>query len=189
MLMGFLDFLFGKPRQDRSAAPALVSRRTQSLPARQPGVLGIRVGDVVTYEATDFVVRNRYVYENHGFEWYAYHLVDTISGRKLWIDAEDDDGLEVAVNQPLNLALSLPVPQQLQHEGRTYYLDEHGYARVLIESSDSPPRYTEVEFWDFCDDSETHFLGVERWGNELEASTGKSIGDYELTILSAGGGS
>lgn len=181
--MGFLEFLFGKPRQDR----ALVTHSPRLPMRRQPGVLGIRVGDVVTYDGTDFVVRNRYVYESHGFEWFAYHLVDTISGRKLWIDAEDDDELEVAVNQALKLDLKLPVPNQLSHDGRRYFLDEHGYAKVLIESSDSPPRYTEVEFWDFCDESEQHFLGVERWGNDLEASTGKSIEPFELIILSAGG--
>lgn len=188
MLMGFLEFLFGKPRQERSTAPALVSRTARGPAPRQPGVLGIQVGDVVSYDATDFVVRDRYVYESHGFQWYAYHLVDTISGRKLWIDAENDDGLEVAVNLPLRLDLSLPLPRQIHHAGRSYFLDEHGYARVLIESSDSPPRYSEVEFWDYCDDSEAHFLSVERWGNELEASTGQPIGDYELDILAAGGG-
>jgi hypothetical protein len=186
--MGFLDFLFGKPKKyehSRSNVPALPGDPGRRSP--QASILSIYVGDVVTYDTTDFVVRNRYVYENHGFQWFSYQLVDTISGRKLWIDAEDDDELEVAINEPLKMDLALPIPNKLFHAGRSYYLDEHGFAKVLIESEDSPPRYAQVEFWDFCDDSEEHFLGVERWENEIEVSTGRSIEPYELTILAAGG--
>jgi hypothetical protein len=191
--MGILDFLFGKPKSyddSRRNLPVLASgARDLAVRAKtaEATVLDVRVGDVITYDTTDYVVRNRHVYESHGFEWLSYHLVDTISGQKLWIDAEDDDELEVAVSRSIRLELKLPMPEQIRYEGKVYHLDEHGYAKVLIESQDSTPRYSQVEYWDFCDQDEVHYLGVERWGDELEASLAEEIEPYELTILPAGG--
>ena len=184
--MGLLDFLFGKART--SDAPSLPARPggSRALTA-QASVLDVRVGDVITYDGIDYVVRNRHVFSSHGWEWLSFHLVDTISGQKLWLDAEDDDQLEVAVSRPIRLPLSLPLPDELVYEGRRYQLDEHGQARVLVESEDSAPHHSQVEYWDYCDNSENHFLSVERWGEELEASLGQSIEPYELTILSVGG--
>ena len=188
--MGFLSFLFGKPKTyDHSSTTPALGSGTAVTRARssRATILDLRVGAVITYEATDYVVRNRYVYENHGWEWFSYHLVDTISGQKLWIDAEDDDELEVATARPVKMDLELPMADRLFYEGKTYHLDEHGFANVLVESEDSQPHYAKVEFWDFYDSSEEYFLGVERWGNELEVSVGKYIEPYELDILSAGG--
>lgn len=188
--MGFLSFLFGKPKtyDDYSTHPALGSGTTVGhARSREGTVLDVHVGDVITYEAIDYVVRNRYVYENHGWKWFSYHLVDTISGQKLWIDAEDDDELEIATARPVKLPIELPMAERLFYEGKTYFLDEHGYASVLVESEDSQPHYAKVEFWDFYDESEEFTLGVERWGNELEVSVGHYIEPYELNILSVGG--
>ena len=192
--MGFLDFLFGKPKRYKHST-AMVSGSSSQALAHKPNralnpeasVLDIRVGDVISYNATDFVVKHRYVYENNGWEWFSYHLVDTISGQKLWLDAEDDDELEVAVNTPVKLDLSMPIPKRLFVDGVTYHLDEHGYAKVLVESENTAPRYTEVEFWDFYDDADERSLGIERWDNELEASIAQYIEPYELNILSIGG--
>ncbi|HEY9844472.1 MAG: DUF4178 domain-containing protein [Candidatus Sericytochromatia bacterium] len=183
--MGFLEFLFGKPRtEQRRDLPAVAGGSRALTP--QASILDVRVGDVIGYEGTDYVVRNRHVFSSHGFDWFSFQLVDTISGQKLWIDAEDDDELEVAVSRPLDLPLTLPLPERLVHQGRSYALEEHGVARVLIESEDSTPHKTQVEFWDYCDDSEEHFLGIERWGDELEVSSGHAIEPFELTILAAG---
>lgn len=190
--MGFFDFLFGTPKtyQDTQSGTLGSGRRalSTSTPRRpEASILNVQVGGVITYNTTDFIVRNRYVYENHGFEWYSFHLVDSISGQKLWIDAEDDDELEIALSQPVKMALSLPMQTKLFHNGISFYQDEHGYAKVLIESEDSDPHYTQVEFWDYYDEAEQQFLGVERWGNELEVSVGHYIEPFELSILSTGG--
>ncbi len=187
--MGFFDFLFGKPKTYQQTALGSGNRGLSTTSTRRPeaSILNVQVGGVITYNATDFVVRNRYVYENHGFEWYSFHLVDTISGQKLWIDAEDDDELEISLSQPVKIDLSLPMQTKLFHNGSSFYQDEHGYAKVLIESEDSEPHYAEVEFWDYSDDEDQQFLGVERWGNELEISLGHYIEPFELSILSTGG--
>ncbi len=185
--MGLLDFLFGKPKtQDASRLPALHTG-SSGVPVRaltpDASVLDLRVGDVVSYDGIDFVVRNRHVYSSHGFNWFSFHFVDTVSGQKLWVDAEDDDELDVAVSRSVRLNLTLPLPEQIEHQGRTYYLDEHGHAEVLIESQDSTPQRSRVEYWDYCDDTEDYYLSVERWGEELEVSVAQAIEPYELTIL------
>lgn len=187
--MGFLDFLFGKPKTYESSSgsrrglPAVRSSSALTTTQKKINVLRLLIGDVITYEATDYVVQSRYVYESHGFRWYSYHLVDSISGQKLWVDAQDEDELEVAVVEPVKMELSAPIPDSLFHDGRKYYLDEHGYANVSIETQDSEPRFVEVEYWDYYDDSEEYTLGVERWGNDIEVSAGEYIEPYELTIL------
>lgn len=190
--MGLLDFLFGKPKKYEShVVPVSADGRALITHGRartpEAAILDVKVGGVITYNATDFVVRNRHVYESHGFEWFSYQLVDTISGEKFWVDAEDDDELEVAICKTARLDLSLPLPEKIFFEGQSYYQDEHGYAKVLIESEDSEPRYTQVEYWDYYNDAEDKFIGVERWGGELEASAGHYIEPFELSILSAGG--
>lgn len=188
--MGFLEFLFGKPQKydHTRSSPALSSGRSLTRArSEQATILDLQVGGVITYDTVDYVVRNRYTYEDHGWEWFSFQLVDTISGQALWIDAEDDDELEVATVREVKMDLSLPLEQKLFYQGESYYLDEHGYAKVLVESEDSAPHYAQVEFWDYYDDEEEKFLGVERWGNELEVSAGQYIEPYELTILSTGG--
>ena len=190
--MGFFEFLFGKPKTYQHTERAALGSGNRSLSTsttrRRPeaSILNVQVGGVISYNATDFVVRNRYVYEDHGFEWFSFHLVDTISGQKLWIDAEDDDELSVALSQPVKMDISLPMQSKLFHNGISFYQDEHGYAKVLIESEDSEPHYSQVEFWDFYDEEDEQFLGIERWGNELEVSVGHYIEPFELSILSTG---
>ena len=186
--MGFFDFLFGKPKtyhsDERSLAPsrhsssALTSSKKKTL-----NVLNLLVGDIITYDLKDYIIQNRYVYESHGFHWYSYHLVDSISGDKFWIDAQDDDELEIAVVKPVRMNISQPIPDSLFHEGRKYFQDEHGYATVTIESEESTPKYVEVEYWDYYDESEEFVLGVERWETEFEVTAGTYIEPYELNIL------
>ena len=183
--MGLLAFLFGKPRQRDSDRPTQLVR-LQAEKAPLMGPLALQVGGVVSYDGTDFIVEARQCYSTHGFEWYALHLVDSISGRSFWLDAEDDDGLQLAIAEPIALEFSGPVPAQLSWEGQRYRLDEHGYARVLLESNSTPAHYAQVEYWDFYTNDSALSLGVEKWGNQLEASLSRPIQAYELQILSAG---
>jgi hypothetical protein len=185
--MGFLEFLFGKPRNKEvyRQEVALLPSGGKAL-SRQASILDLKVGGVVTYDATDFIVRNRQVYESHGFEWYSFHLVDSISGKNLWIDAEDDDELEIVVGQAVNLDLELPIPNRVNCEGKSFKLDEHGFAKVLIESEDSQPKYAQVEYWDFYEESDEWTFGVEKWGGQIECSLGRYIEPFEIEILSFG---
>ncbi|PIQ24563.1 hypothetical protein COW36_11135 [bacterium (Candidatus Blackallbacteria) CG17_big_fil_post_rev_8_21_14_2_50_48_46] len=186
--MGLLEFLFGKPRskenyQQNLPAPLVKSGKALT---RQASVLDLQVGGVVSYDGTDFIVRNRHAYESHGFEWFSFHLIDTISGRKLWLDAEDDDELEMGISQEIDLELSGSIPSRLSWQGQTYRLDEHGFAKVLMESEDSTPKYAQVEYWDFYSSDEESALGVEKWGGDLEVSLSQAIEPYEITILALG---
>lgn len=180
--MGFWSFLFGKPAEySPSALPALSSGSRGMM--RQPDVLTIRIGDVVGYEGVDYVVRNRYTFNSHGFKWYSYHLVDVISNDKLWLDAEDDDELEVAISRSIDLNIPDQIPHEVTWNGEPFYQDEHGIANVYIESEASSPKHSNVEYWDYANADETRFLCIERWGGEYEASVSEPIEAYKLTIL------
>ena len=183
--MGLLAFLFGKPRQ-RDAQGAMPLVRLQPEKTALTGPLALQVGGVVSYDGTDFIVEARQSYSAHGFEWYALHLVDSISGRDFWLDVEDDDGLQLAIAEPIALEFSGPVPAQLSWDSQRYRLDEHGYARVLLESNSTPAHYVQVEYWDFYASGSSLSLGVEKWGNQLETTLSRPIQSYELQILSAG---
>lgn len=181
--MGIWSFLFGKPAQytPSSALPALASGSGGLL--RQPNVLTIKLGDVVGYEGIDYVVRNRYTFNSHGFKWFSYHLVDVISNDKLWLDAEDDDALEVGISRSIDLDIPDPIPKEVVWDGERYYQDEHGMANVYIESEASSPKHSNVEYWDYANAAETKFLCIERWDGEYEASISEPIQPYQLTIL------
>src|SRR5688572_24554242 len=76
--MGLWDWLMGKP-DDGSSAPA---RRKKAVPAaKRTSVLHLEVGDVVSYEDVDYVVKNKISYDDEGWEWFDYLLVDSATDR------------------------------------------------------------------------------------------------------------
>lgn len=195
--MGLLDFLFGKPKTaaatDRLLPATVEPARALTSAAT---VLDVRVGDAISYDSLDYVVRNRHHYQASGWESFSYQLVDSVSGSRVWIDAEDDDELEITVSQEIDFELltgsdgsqldtTVPLPERIVYEGTTYHRDEAGRVRVTVESEDSAPRTVDVQYWDYLAGDD--FLGIERWGDEFEASIGHAIEPYELNIFQAGG--
>lgn len=182
--MGFWDWLMGTPPTERTVPAGRTPSSTQM--QRRASVFGIEVGDVVSYDLVDYIVKNKLTYEEEGFYWYDYLLVDEPSGQELWLSAEDDDGISIGIFREIELDGIPPVPGKLTHDGKSFRQTEHSHASVRLEREDAA-RDTEngrVEYWDFEGPNDT-YLSILKWGGSYEASVGHEIGAHELTIYPA----
>lgn len=167
--MGFFSRLFSK--SNKQTQPE-VKERTP---------LNIQVGDIVSYELTDYEVVGKITYRDGSYEWYAYQLLE---GRDtLWLSAEMDDELELGIYRSISLPVSEPFPKKMEHEGITYHLEEEGRAQVLGQGRSQNIHGKTTHYADYCDSSEEKFLSVESWGTEFEVSVGNPIEEYEIKIL------
>lgn len=166
-MMGLFDFLKGKKKNDR---PAPVKRT----------VLNLRVQDIVTYDLEDYMVVGKITYNDSGYEWHAYQLKG--DRQSIWLSAEMDDQLELGIYRKVPTKVS-SVSSTLEVEGVTYYQEEHSFARIsAVEGQAGAVTGQQVEYWDFESDDEK-YLSVEKWGGDLEVSTGYPITEKELKIL------
>lgn len=167
--MGLLDFL--KRKIVRENPPKSTARN----------VLNLQVNDIVTYDLEDYIVVGKIAYNNSGYEWFAYNLKgDT---RSIWLSGEMDDELEIGIYEKIQTKISKQIPEKLEIDGVTYYLEEQGSARIT-EGMGQAGAVTgqQVEYWEFESDDEK-YLSVEKWGGDLEVSKGYPITAKELKII------
>ncbi|MBU8908946.1 DUF4178 domain-containing protein [Desertibacillus haloalkaliphilus] len=166
--MSFLRRLFRSKQQDE--------------PVKERTVMNIQVDDIITYDLEDYQVVSKLTYNDHGFEWTAYQLQ---GNKTLWLSVEMDDELHVGMYEKITKKLNDPLPERVEHEGVTYYLDESGTAHVRGEGRGANVNGRECHYFEYCNDNEDRFLSVEIWGSEVEVSYGYPIEDYELKILAS----
>lgn len=162
-----MDWLMGKPNKTANKRPK--------------GVLGLNPRDVVSYDGNDYVVEARFSYHSNGFTWYDYLLYDAGTDSRIWLSAEDDDGLELAVYRVVpEWEPPASIGRGFNHNNVPYRVTEHGQATVEVTGPED--KRTTVEYWDLSAAGGTKLLSVERWGDEMEASIGEPIKEYELKI-------
>lgn len=166
--MGWMEWLMGKPGEKGTTT-------------KRRGVLGLRPRDVVSYEGTDYVVESRFEYTSNGFTWYDYRLYDAGTDSQLWLSAEDDDGLELAIYRPIeDWEPPASIGRGFNYDNVPYRVQEHGQA--LVEITGPQDKRTSVEYWDLSAAGGRKLISVERWGDEIEASLGEPIKEYELKL-------
>jgi len=171
--MGFFDWLFGKKKGDR-----VVDR----------GPTTIQVGDVVSYDGVDYMVKGRVVFEDGGARWYAYKLVD--ADTELWLAADDDGMIWMGIFRDIKLDIEEPVGRRIEYEGRVFDLEEKGRARATISGETGRKSGYRVKYWDFCDEND-EMISLEQWGEDgvIEASIGTEVTMDDLVIYPGEGGS
>ncbi|PKK92285.1 MAG: hypothetical protein CVV64_02400 [Candidatus Wallbacteria bacterium HGW-Wallbacteria-1] len=164
--MGFFDWLFGKKKGNR-----VVDR----------GPTTIQVGDVVSYDGTDYMVKGRVVFEDGGARWYSYKLVD--GDDELWLGADDDGMIWMGIFRDIKLHVEEPVGRQIEYEGSVFELEEKGRARATISGETGKKTGFRMKYWDFCDDDD-RMISLEQWGEDgiIEASFGEEITMDDLVI-------
>lgn len=167
--MGILSRLFKK----KEVKPEVVER----------DFFNIQINDIITYNLEDYQVAGKLVYNDYGYEWYAYQLVG--ASETIWLSAEMDDELELGIYKTSKEKLSQPIPKQVKVNGTSYSLTEEGTAKVRGEGRGSNVSGREVNYYDFSNDEEDRFLSVEVWGSEVEVSEGYEIEEYEIKIIAA----
>ncbi len=142
-------------------------------------------GDAVAYDGTDFLVDRTIHFDEGGFAWKEHMLSDAVTGRKLWLSVEDDDGLEVAVWERLPVDLE-PGSTSVTHDGVTYEREEHGTASFRIEQTGgSISESGTMEYQEYA--AGDRLLAFERYGTgSWEVSTGRSISEHVLDVYPRG---
>ncbi|WP_046179964.1 DUF4178 domain-containing protein [Domibacillus tundrae] len=154
----------------------------ESVPeAKERTLLNLRVGDFVTYDLADYEVTGKIYYNDSGYFWDAYQLA--ADGKIRWLSVELDDELEVGMYETVRVPGLEPGSKKVTYDGRTYYLEEQGRAYVKAEGRSENVHGKNVDYYDYMDDSEEHFLSVEVWGGDVEVSYGYEIEEYEITVL------
>lgn len=177
----------------RSGAPG--GARRELPPLRSPedeqralhgDVRKLAPGDAVSYEGTDFLVDRTMHFDQDGFAWKEHMLSDAVSGRRLWLSVEDDDGLEVAVWQRVPEPDVEPGPAELSFDGVTYERQERGRARFRVEQTGGGTAESgTMEYVEYA--AGERLLTFERYGTgSWEASTGRAVSEHVLDVYPRG---
>ena len=142
-------------------------------------------GAVVTYGATDYLVRGTLEVTQGQFTWYE-HLLDGGDGSS-FLAVEIDDGELELVWWTSRKATGLTPQTVLEFEGVHYVEQERGHARYVSHGTTGLPPEGEMAYIDYADASEQLRLGFEGWSNDdsWEVSTGRVILPGELIIYPA----
>jgi hypothetical protein len=168
--MSFLSRLFTKKEKDIEKV-------------EERNFFNMQINDIVIYDLEDYQVTGKLIYNDGGYEWYAYQLVG--ANETIWLSAEMDDELELGVYRNSKEKLSEPIPNKVTINGTMYSLDEQGTARVIGEGRGKNVNGQEVKYFDFTNEADDQFLSVEIWGSEVEVSEGREIEKYEIKIIAA----
>ena len=180
------------PGQLRAGAGLGSERKLQNV--RAGGVLHLAaVGPDL--EDFDVTVRARHEYQQGTSRW--YELECDRGDATVWIDFEQDDGLEIAValrklkmrdlgNDKRDLErMDEHEDGKLSFEGRTYHLDDSDRANF---HRGGQPEAESLYYWDFEDDDGRRFLGIERWDDgSYDVTYSESVTAEQVTVYSVSG--
>ncbi len=178
-------------------------RRTPALP-RARTLFDLSTGDIVQAGSRDWVVEDRLLYDDGGFQWLEYLLRDGPDGR--WLSVCEDDWLEVSWLEPAPLELIHqveelpdPFPDRIHWEGVAYGLREQGRAGATSSSRTMNRRLGGCRYGDY-EGPEGRVLSLERWegggpgavaagagDDEAEITLGRRIDPAALTLLPGDG--
>lgn len=134
----------------------------------------LKVGDVVGYEGSDFLVRGSLRFDEDGYTW-AEHLISDGEAQH-WLSVEDDEGISVVLWQRVGRGEldGEPGAPTVRHDGSSYALQEQGEAAYVAEGTtgtapDGTARYADYR------GSEGRLLSCERFGQSWEVSVGHEV--------------
>lgn len=146
-------------------------------------VTNLRLGDIISYFDTDYVVEGRIDYSANGWPWTCFMLVDGENTR--WLAVEEDDRLEASIWEEIDLDFQ-GAPDTLEYDGETFKLVEKGTAQVSQTGRTGKRSGMSCEYLEY-EGSGDRAISVEKWGMETEVSIGHDVNPYSLDILPGGG--
>lgn len=149
-------------------------------------VTNLHLGDIVTHFGVDYVVEGRIDYNDSGWPWTCYMLVDGDNVR--WLAVEMDDTLEVSIWEEIDMTLPANPPSVIEYEGQRFKMVENGRATATQTGQTGRRAGLSVEYFEY-ESGGDRYLSVEKWGMETEVSVGQDINPYSLEILPGGGSS
>ncbi len=164
--------------------------RPSSLPTPRT-LFNLGIGDIVQCDGRDWVVEDRLLYDEDGFQWLEYLLRDGPEAR--WLAVCEDDWLELSWLEAAPSALArhlaagpTPFPQQIHWDGLTYERREEGRASASSSARTMNRHLTSCRFADYEAEGQ-RLLSVERWDAETDVTIGHRIDPSALTLLPGDG--
>ena len=158
---------------------------------RDRTLFDLQMGDIVQADAADWVVEERLLYDQNGFQWFEYLLRN--EGNNRWLVVCEDDWLEVSWLEIIELEVppTVPLPPSLEIDGDIYLLKEQGKATVTASYRTMNKRPGECLFADYSGPDQK-VLGVEIFapnqeGREVEVTLGRMIDPRSLNLLPGDG--
>ncbi len=173
-------------------------RRRASFGGFDPRIENVGPGGVIKLTAVgpemqdlDVRILSRHLYREDDYEW--FELEGETAEGTLWIDVEEDDGVEVSVSlRSIDLEETGLRPEDLisiakskrgvfEFEGQSYRLLETGKA-VFFRDGDRS-KGEKVRYWDFATKDKSSQLGFEQWGEaEYQVHLGQPIKPHQITV-------
>jgi hypothetical protein len=182
IIIGAIVIWYLARQRQQSQQPAKLADRNLA-ESRRASAQGLRVGDVVNYENSDFVVQGTLRFNQDGFVWEEHLLVD--GDTKRWLSVEDDEGIELVIWDKMVDPDLEPGANRILHGGTNYTLEERGHANYTADGTTGTARGGQAEYIDY--EAGKLRLSFERYGDESgwELSVGKVIGEGEVDIYPA----
>lgn len=140
----------------------------------------IKVGDILSIEGSDFVVRGTLRFDQSGFTWQE-HFIDDVHNRR-WLSVEDDEGLELCLWERHAPGIGEPGVPEMAVDGVSYQLTEHGSATFTSEGTTGVAPSGRAEYFDYA--AGDRRLSFERFGTDSwEVSTGRVLGLRDVQVL------
>ena len=156
------------------------------------GISDLRVGDVITYDGSTFLVEGTLHYDEDGHRWAAGRIVDGDDVQWLVVGMERVGSGSVRILTPDDeLDVSGYPPETIVHGGVRYVLDKRGNATVKPEGDTgqvpgavglSAESVSRCRWWRY-DTAGQGCLIVEQWGSAYRALRGKSVNPVDIEML------
>ncbi|MDP9453926.1 MAG: DUF4178 domain-containing protein [Actinomycetota bacterium] len=179
----------------RRRTEAAEQRRTEAAAPRDPFaeghgnedlLYGLKVSDVIGYEARDWVVRGTLRFDDGGYTW-AEHLISDARDQR-WLSVEDDEGISVALWQrvPPGEVDGQPGDPRVTHAQVDYQLHEEGQAQFRAEGTTGTATSGSSRYVDYHGPGDQR-LSFERFGEQWEVSVGHSVLPRSLDVFPRSG--
>lgn len=141
----------------------------------------LKAGDIVDIFGETYTVRGSLRLKEGGYQW-SEHLLDTAKGTRKWLSVEEDPELELVL---WTETPGVPAAggDEIEHDGKTFRLDESGNARYVSEATTGLTPSGTVAYHDYTAADGTR-LSFEDFGEsgKKEAAIGQVLYRSALMI-------
>ncbi len=142
-------------------------------------------GAIISFGATDYVVRGSLTLQQGPYVWYE-HMLDGGNGSS-WLSVEIDEGQLELVWWVTQKGAGISPNSRVEFRGTTYFEQERGHARYTSAGTTGLPQTGEMRYVDLADETGEQRLSFEGWANDesWEVSVGRVALPGEFRVYPA----
>ncbi len=201
IVCGVVFFMMNKKKSD-SSKEKIPSTRPASIPYAKDElrIENVEAGGMIhisgigpNVDEYDVNVIARHLYRQGGSTW--YELEGESTEDKVWIDLEEDDGLELTITLKKMKLRDVDLNKEkldeiddeedgeIVYEGEKYYYEDSD--RAMYYKYGDENKGERFYYWDFENKAGDKFIGVEKWEDgAYDVSYSESIAPHQVTVFS-----